>query len=463
MKRKLALVLALVLTFAMLFSLAGCNNSTANTNPDPTPNAATPAPAENNDPSTPDDDANTPDDEPGTVEVDWDNPILIGHIADLTGNEASTGLLGQAAVEVAAEIINANGGIAGRAVKIITVDSQSNAANAAAAARTLVETEGVIAIVGPTQIGHKQAVAPVAAELEVPVITYNGTPTFLTKANDYFMSAGGGTAQMPTAMADFLYNDQHIEKIYVITQEGTAGDNYVKPLMENFEAMGGTVIEDIRVPSDATDIASYVTRIATGEDADAVVGWLSGTQGVSLWTNWVDQGIADKMPMYGAVHGGFTDYFIWLQLNNSRPDVVEKALEKGVYAPINWAYSIDTPENKAFVEAWTNAEFTKDTNYAGEPLGSNLPGAGYTALTLLKNAIENIDGNTDGPALFEALQNAEANVAEGHTAFEGGKVAVKSVYIVQVAREEGQQGPHAFNYEIVKEYPDVPVDGLTVD
>ena len=457
MKKKLALILALVMVFTLALTACGGDNAGGTTSNPGTPSAA---PSTNPTPDSGDDEANKPDDGDKPVEVDWDNPILIGHIADLTGNEASTGLLGQAAVEVAAEIINANGGIAGRAVKIVTEDSQSNASNAASAARKLVETDGVVAIVGPTQIGHKQAVAPVAAELQVPVITYNGSPAFLAMKNEYFMSAGGGTAQMPTAMADFLRNDQQFEKIYVITQEGTAGDNYVNPLKTNFEAMGGTVVADIRVPSDATDIASYMTRIATGEDADAVVGWLSGTQGVGLWTSWVDQGVADKMPMYGAVHGGFTDYFIWLQLNNSRPDVVEKALAQGVYAPINWAYSIDTPENKAFVEAWTNAEFTKGTNYEGEPLGSNLPGAGYTALSLIKNAIESIDGKTDGPELYEALKNAEANVAEGHTSFAGGKIAVKSVYIVKVVQVEGQKGPHAFNYEIVKEYPDVPVDGL---
>lgn len=457
MKKKLALILALVMIFALALTACGDKdegNTTPSSNPTTQPSQA------------PTDDGNEPSegDEPsGPVEADWSNPILIGHLADLTGNEASTGLLGQAAVEVAAEIINANGGIAGRAVKIITEDTASNAANAATAARKLVEEDGVVAILGPTQMGHKQSVSSVAAELEVPVIAYNGTPKFYTASNDYFMSSGGATPQMPSVMADFLYNEQGFRKIYVITQEGTAGDNYGNPLMNNFKAMGGTVVDDIRVPADATDISSYVNRIVTGEDADCVVGWLSGTQGVGLWTSWYDQGVADKMPMYGLVHGGFTDYFIWLQLNNSRPEVVEKALEQGVYAPINWTYSIDTPENQAFVEAWTNAEFTKDTNYAGEPLGSNLPGAGYTALSLVKAAIESIDGNTDGPALYQALKTAQVNVAEGHTAIDGNTDStVKDVYIAKVIKDANYQGgPHLFNYEIVKVYEDVPVDGLT--
>lgn len=442
MKKTIALLLALV----MLFALAACgekDNGNSSSTPTPAPDntaAADPTPT----PETPDDDDTPP------VEVDWDNPIKIGHIADLTGNEASTGKLAQQAVDFAADLINENGGIAGRAVEIITKDSMSTPATAVAMVRELIENDGVVAVVGPTQIGHKVAVAPVAAEYSVPVICYNGTPAFLAQKNEYVMSSGGGTAQMPTAMADYLYNDLDCRTIYTITQEGTAGDNYVKPLIEYFEAKGGTVVEDIRVPADATDIGQYLLRVT--QEADALVGWLSGTQGVTLWTTWYDQGLADKMPLYGAVHGGFTDYFIWLQLSKQRPDVVEKAMDWGVYAPINYAYSIDTEENAAFVEAW------KAANDGAVPVGSNLPGAGYTCLSLIKNAIESIEGEVDGETLYAALQNAEANVAEGHTAFNGEKIAAKAVYIAKVV----QLDDGSFNYEIVDTYEDVPVNGLVV-
>ena len=444
MKKIIALLLALV----MVFALVACGDSGSKDNDTNKDN--TPAVSDNNtENNTPDDsqDAQTPvDDE---VKLDTENPIKIGHLADLTGNEKSTGVLGEKAINFAAKLINANGGIAGREVQIITKDCQSDASIAASNVRSLVEDDGVIAIVGPTQIGHKKSVAPVAAEYQVPVMPYNGTPVFLAKSNEYFMSSGGGTAQMPTAMADYLYNELNLRKIYVITQEGTAGDNYVGPLKENFEAMGGTVIEDIRVASDDMDTSQELMRVT--EDADALVGWLSGTQGVNLWTNWYDMKICDKMPLYGAVHGGFTDYFIWKQLSNSRPEVVEKALELGVYAPINWAYSIDNEVNTEFVAKW-------EEEYGEIAVGSNLPGAGYTSLLLLKDAIESIDGEITGAAVYETLQNAEAVGAEGHTAFNGQKIADKAVYIAKVVKLDNGD----FNYEVVDVYEDVPVDGLVV-
>ncbi len=444
-KTNMKKIISLLLALTMVFALAACSSSddTGDTDADTTV-STTPDATETENTEEPDDGAEA-------VVLDTENPFLIGHIADLTGNEASTGSLAQKSVEFAAELINAAGGIDGREVQVITKDAQSNSATAADVARQLIEDDGVEVIVGPTQISHKQTVAAVVAELGVPAIYYNGTPTFLFNKYEYLFSSGGGTAQMPTAMADYLYNELGCRTIYTITQEGTAGDNYVNPLIENFTALGGTVVADIRVPSDGTDISSYLQNVG---EADALVGWLSGTQGVNLWTNWYDLGISDRMPLYGAVHGGFTDYFIWAQLNNSRPEVVEKALEWGVYAPINYAYSIDNEENAAFVEAW-QAE-----NDGAVPVGSNLPGAGYTALLMIKEAAESIDGEITSEALYEALQNVSVNAAEGHSSFsDGSRVAVKDVYIVKVVKMDDG----SFNYEVVETYNDVPVSGLTVE
>jgi ABC-type branched-subunit amino acid transport system substrate-binding protein len=437
---KMKKITALLLALVMVFALAACSNSGSGTATSDTP--------QNTQDTQPTDAQPEQSDEPETVTLDTEHPFLIGHIADLTGNEASTGTLAQTAVDFAAELINANGGIAGREVVIKTVDAQSSPAIAADAARQLIEDDGVSVIVGPTQISHKQTVAPVVEELQVPAIYYNGTPSFLLNKYEYVLSSGGGTAQMPTAMADYLYNELDARTIYTITQEGTAGDNYVSPLIQNFEALGGKVVADIRVPTDATDISSYLQQVG---DADALVGWLSGTQGVGLWTSWYDTGLADKMPLYGAVHGGFTDFFIWKQLSATRSDVVDKALEWGVYVPINYAYSIDNEVNDAFVAAWKDEK-------GSIPVGSNLPGAGYTALMLIKTAAESISGDITPQALYEALQTTSVDAAEGTTSFTSdSRVAVKDVYIVKVVKVDD-----SFNYEVVDTYEDVPVNGLTV-
>ena len=181
-----------------------------------------------------------------------------------------------------------------------------------------------------------------------------------------------------------------------------------------------------------------------------MVSWASGSDAIALWQAWYDMGISDRMPIIGVMHGGFTDYFIGNALDGATPDAA--AAFVGTYAPILYTYSNDTPENNAFVEAWTE-------EFGSVPGGTNMPGATYQALLLLKTAIESIDGNTEPEALRDAILATEVVGPEGHLYFEeGSQLATKDVHIVRVVKlDDG-----SYNYEIVKTYADVPPEGLTV-
>ena len=437
MKKTLALLLALV----MVFALAACSNDSGDANTTPSDDTVTTTPDETT-PDTTEPDTN--EEEP--VELTGE-PIKIGHIADLTGVEAMTGEQAVQGLDFAVKLIEANGGIAGRPIEIIVGDAQSNAATAADVARKLVENDGVVAILGPTQVGHKGTVAEYVQEAGIPAIYYNGTPAYMLANNDWVIGAGGATPQMPTAMADYVYNELGFRKVHVLSMDNTGYKSYLTPFMENFTAMGGEVLSEQWAPIPCNDWALYLSGLS---DADAIISWASGSDAISLWQAWYDLGISDKMPIIGVMHGGFTDYFIGNALTNANPGAAE-AFE-GTYAPILYTYSNDTPENNAFVEAWTE-------EFGSVPGGTNMPGATYQALLLLKTAIESIDGNTEPEALRDALLSVEVTGPEGHLYFEeGSHLATKDVHIVQVVKlDDG-----SYNYEIVKTYNDVPPSGLTV-
>lgn len=54
------------------------------------------------------------------------DPIIVGHQCDLTGWDASTGYWRNLTATKLSDWINANGGIAGRPVKLVTVDTKSD-------------------------------------------------------------------------------------------------------------------------------------------------------------------------------------------------------------------------------------------------------------------------------------------------------------------------------------------------
>lgn len=425
-------IVAMLLALMMVFALVACGQ------PDPTPSAE---PSEDPVVSA----------EP-TPSLDTENPVVIGHIADLTGAEALTGKEAQRAMAFAVKYIESMGGIDGRAIKVVELDAQSDTPSAASAARQLIEHDKVSCIVGPTLVPHKGAVAAVAKELGVPVVFYNPTPAGVIMGNDWAVGASGANAQMPTVMADYIYKELGYDKVYTLTKDDTGGTGYMNPFTEAFTALGGTVLGQEWVPSPTPDFMPYMAKF-TDKEADALVAWTSSSDAIAFWKAWYDSGLNESLPVVGNFHGAFTDSFIWDALSGQGyTELVDCVLENGTYAPMTWAYNIDTPENKAFCEAW-------EAEFGAIPIGNNLPGAATQVMMLVKQAYEAIDGEFTYEKFRDALFAADVVGPEGRTAFtEDSNAAVKDVYVVKVVKlDDG-----TFNYEQVAKYSDVGPNGLSV-
>jgi branched-chain amino acid transport system substrate-binding protein len=428
MRKSTKKVLAIMITIFMALSLFACSGDTTDVG---TPGADTTTPQAT-------EDTNGEDKEPAANL----EPIKIGHIADMTGVESMVGKQADEALNYALKAIGAE--IAGRPVEIILGDSQSNPSVAVDVAKKMIEHDGVVAILGPTQIGHKSAVAEYITDAERPVIFYNPTPIFLAHSNPWIVGAGGATPQMPSVMGDYAYNELGYRKVHTIAMDNTGGRSYIDPFAQTFTELGGTILQQQWAPVPTPDFSPYLVSLG---EADALCGWTSSSDAIALWSAWSDLGLNDKLPIVATMHGGMTDYFIGAALENSNPEAA-KAFE-GALAPMMYVYDIDTPENEEFVAGWVE-EFGKI------PGGTNLPGATYQALLLLKTAIESIDGETDPHKLIKAIFEADFRGPEGHLFFDNSQAATKDLYIVQVVKMDDG----SYNYKRIKTYSDVGPQGM---
>ena len=427
MKKIIAMLLALV----MVFALVACGNADKPVESEKPGESQQPEkPAESEKPAEP-------------VMPEFDGEIVVGHLADLTGFEALTGIEAQVAIDFAVKQINLAGGIAGKELVVKHGDSQCSAPMAVEQAKKLVMEDKVLCILGPTQASHKAAVGDALAELGVAGIYYNGTSFNMTKFKKQIIGVGGSMYEMPTVMADYVYNTKGWKTIYVMGIDNQGGKGYGQPFVGTYEALGGKIVS-VDWIAEGADMAPYFST-KSGKEADGIVAWFSGSESQKFWINWYDSGLNEALPVVAYQHGGFTDHFILSGLEESgREDVVEAILECAE-APITYHYGIDTPENKAFVEAW-KAEF------GSVPGATNLPGAAYAAVLALKTAYESIDGEVTAANLYEALSKIEINTPEGHLTFdEGSRAANKDVYIVKVVRDGD-----SFTYEGIATYKDVP-------
>jgi branched-chain amino acid transport system substrate-binding protein len=116
-------------------------------------------------------------------------PIVVGMICSCTGPESSAVGNNISVINAWASYANANGGINGHPVKVITMDDQQNAATTLQDAKTLVEQDHVVAIVGESSFVDA-SFAPYVAHAGVPVIGGSNYEASFQSNPDFFPSGG---------------------------------------------------------------------------------------------------------------------------------------------------------------------------------------------------------------------------------------------------------------------------------
>ena len=97
-------------------------------------------------------------------------PIKVGYLPALTGPSSSTGVGINRGIQLGIEAINANGGIKGRKIELISRDTQSDPTKAVNAVAELTQRQKVAMIWGPVNSGEALAATPLIARDKVPMM-----------------------------------------------------------------------------------------------------------------------------------------------------------------------------------------------------------------------------------------------------------------------------------------------------
>jgi branched-chain amino acid transport system substrate-binding protein len=128
-------------------------------------------------------------------------PYVIGSISDVTGAEASSEGTTNRSLQAWAAWANANGGINGHPVKLYTLDTQFNPANALSDIKQLVEQDHIIALVGE-QTSFDAVFTSYLQQRGIPVVG-EGLYTPASYSNPDFFPEG--TTSIPST-----YNEIHL-------------------------------------------------------------------------------------------------------------------------------------------------------------------------------------------------------------------------------------------------------------
>ena len=192
------------------------------------------------------------------------------------------------AFDLAIKHVNMAGGVLGAPVEGFEADSTRDPEQGVEAARRLVETEGVHAIVGPTASAVSLPVAEtVTGPAGVPTISPSATSPQLSTADDndyFFRTALSDTAQGPVlARVTAERGFDNVGLLYI-------DDPYGQGLARSFEESWEGTLRSVPLDSDQTDFLTPLRESASA-GAQALVLITFGEQALSVLREALESGI----------------------------------------------------------------------------------------------------------------------------------------------------------------------------
>ncbi|PIP65382.1 hypothetical protein COW95_02690 [Candidatus Peregrinibacteria bacterium CG22_combo_CG10-13_8_21_14_all_49_11] len=191
-----------------------------------------------------------------------DDPIKIGYIGPLTGEAAPYGKDTFNGTKLAVDQINANGGIHGRMIELVTEDGRCNGTDAASAARKLTDIDHVVAIIGGQCSGETLAAAPIAESAETVMISPLSSSPDVTDAGDFIFRDYPSDALKTAAMAKF-FAEEGYEKVALITENTDFASAFRNALKEKVGEE--KIVFDEVVEPGTKDFRTLVTRLKDTE------------------------------------------------------------------------------------------------------------------------------------------------------------------------------------------------------
>ena len=341
--------------------------------------------------------------------------IKIGALYNLTGGMSSIDAPAHNGAKLKAKLINDKGGLLGKQLEVIGIDTKTDQKAAATGAKKAL-SQGVIAGIGYGDTTFVMAAAPLFQQKSVPFVTSGAThPMLPSWVGDYMFMTPFGDDDQSFAIADYSVKKLGIKNVVVWTDNSM---DFTKALSKFYkqrvkELGVNIVLEDFFMMNDK-DFSAQIARLKNADPkADAVfISAIPNEAGLTV------KQIREAGLTLPIVSGdGFDTELV--------TTVPGDKLANDVYFSTHTYREDNRPEVLAFVKAY-------EKEY-GRPPENAFAALGYDAVGLIANAIGRA-GSTDGKALRAALAGTKGfKAVTGEITYSRPSgVPVKGVSIISV-------------------------------
>jgi branched-chain amino acid transport system substrate-binding protein len=276
-------------------------------------------------------------------------PVTIGISLPLTGDFSQPGGEAKRGYEVWRDMVNADGGLQGRQVKLKIVDDASNQDTVVADYTKLITQDKVDLVLGTFS---SLLNFPASAVAEKNGYTFvepaGGAPDMFTRGFKYLFFAQPATAPH---QADVFVD--YIKSLPVDTRPKTAAyptqdDPFTRPVIESMqqqlEALGVKTVYSQVYPADTTNFQTIANTLKN-KKPDLIAQGAVFEDGVGLVRSLKQLGYTPKALFQTSAPSNAGQY----------SDGVGEANTEGVFYTVSWHEEADTPKNPEFVKAYGDA------------------------------------------------------------------------------------------------------------
>lgn len=343
-----------------------------------------------------------------------DDSIKIGIPIGLSGANSVVAPSVVQAAQLAANEINAKGGILGKKIELAVADDGSGADGAVKAFNSLVFQQDVDVIITMETSAARNAGLPVVARGKTPFIytsSYEGR-----SCSPYLYVDAWVPDQQVAPVIDYFQKDKGVKTFFLVGSDYAFGRGMLEFTRRYIEAHGGKVVGEEYLPMDASDWTAVLSKVRAAHPDALISSTAGGAPNVTLTKQLRAAGLNVLFGNLGVDEG------------------TAKAIgadAAGTYVSQSYLTSIDTPENKNFI-AGLEKMFGKDMKTPND-----LSEPEYDGIYLYKAAVEKA-GSTDKRQVVSELPTVSFVGARGLIQMNKQHHAPLTIYLGQV-QDDGSE------------------------
>ncbi|MBW2429559.1 MAG: ABC transporter substrate-binding protein, partial [Deltaproteobacteria bacterium] len=322
-----------------------------------------------------------------------DKPILIGMTSDASGQFANSGASDRRGMMMAIDEFNQKGGVLGRKIEYMHIDTESNPATGSRVAERMITRNEVTFLIGALSSGVANAISQVAQKYGVVYMNSNSSSPTESGKNCHrvkFVWDGNGTNFAKAAVKNAI--DTIGDQWLLLTNDYVWGHNTSNSTRKLVNAFGGKIIDELFVPQGTRDFTSYLLKIQQIKP-NVVAAAVAGDD--------------SKVMRQQVAQLGMVKEPAWINNQQDWPDIYGLPIANlfGVFGT-TWYYDLDLPGVKEFVQRYR--QMYPDTAMQAP---GNVYYNGYMCTKELLSAVERA-GSTNNIKVIKQLEGIKVSARD---------------------------------------------------